>query len=164
MMFDDLQGKTALITGASGGLGLHFGHLLARHGVAVTLSARRRTALDEACAAIAASGGKARAIQMDVTDSASVAAALVETGASFDILINNAGTSSTFRAIDIDEAEWSRVLDTNLKGVFVVAQAVARAMCAQGRVARSSTSALFLAIASPAKSALMPPQRQALYT
>lgn len=131
MPFNNLKGKSALITGASGGLGLHFAELLASQGIAVTLAARRREALNEACASIAASGGQASAIQMDVTDSASVAAALA--GKSFDILINNAGISGAARALDLDEAEWDRVLDTNLKGVFVVAQAVARGMKASGR-------------------------------
>lgn len=131
MLFDDLKGKSALITGASGGLGLHFAELLASQGVAVTLAARRSEALNEACRSIVASGGQASAIQMDVTDSTSVAAALA--GLSFDILINNAGISGASRALDLDEAEWDRVLDTNLKGVFVVAQAVARGMKASGR-------------------------------
>lgn len=132
MMFDDLKGKKALITGASGGLGLHFAELLARRGALVTLSARRKQALDEACARIEAAGGSARTIQMDVSDSASVVAALAEVGTSFDILVNNAGISGAARALDLKEAEWDRVLDTNLKGVFVVAQAVARGMKAAG--------------------------------
>ncbi|WP_269933138.1 SDR family NAD(P)-dependent oxidoreductase [Aminobacter sp. HY435] len=131
MQFDDLNGKAALVTGASGGLGQHFAELLASHGVAVTLAARRREALEEACARIAAAGGTARAIQMDVSDGGSVAAAL--SGANFDILVNNAGISGASRALDLEEAEWDRVLDTNLKGVFVVAQAVARGMKASGR-------------------------------
>lgn len=132
MMFDDLKGKKALITGASGGLGLHFAELLARRGALVTLSARRKQALDEACARIEAAGGSARTVQMDVSDSASVVAALAEVGTSFDILVNNAGISGAARALDLKEAEWDRVLDTNLKGVFVVAQAVARGMKAAG--------------------------------
>ncbi|MEI5682730.1 SDR family oxidoreductase [Mesorhizobium sp. CGMCC 1.15528] len=131
MLFDDLKGKSALITGASGGIGRHFAELLASHGVTVTLAARRRELLEEACVDIIASGGNASAIQMNVADSASVAAAL--SSKSFDILINNAGISGTSRAIDLDEEEWDRVLDTNLKGVFVVAQAVARGMKASGR-------------------------------
>lgn len=131
MLFDDLRGKSALITGASGGLGQHFAEQLASYGVAVTLAARRRGALEHACAKIIASGGNARAIQMDVTDSASVAAAL--SGNCFDILINNAGISGASRALDLGEVEWDRVLDTNLKGAFVVSQAVARGMKAKGR-------------------------------
>lgn len=131
MLFEDLKGKKALITGASGGLGLHFAELLSRYGVVVTLAARRKETMEAACSRIGAGGCSAHAIQMDVTDSNSVAAAL-SGGASFDILINNAGISGYGRALDLDEAEWDRVLDTNLKGVFVVAQAVARAMKAAG--------------------------------
>jgi NAD(P)-dependent dehydrogenase (short-subunit alcohol dehydrogenase family) len=126
MRFDDLQGKSALVTGASRGLGLHFAELLASHGVEVSLAARRLEALEQAGARIAARGGKACAIRMDVADSASVASALA--GRRFDILINNAGISGAARALDLDEAEWDRVVDTNLKGVFIVAQAVARGM------------------------------------
>ncbi|QOF75500.1 SDR family oxidoreductase (plasmid) [Aminobacter sp. SR38] len=131
MLFEDLKGKKALITGASGGLGLRFADLLSTYGVAVTLAARRSEALEAASSRIRARGGSAYVIQMDVTDSNSVAAAL-SGGTSFDILINNAGISGSGRALDLDEAEWDRVLDTNLKGGFVVAQAVARGMKAAG--------------------------------
>jgi NAD(P)-dependent dehydrogenase (short-subunit alcohol dehydrogenase family) len=133
MLFDDLKGKTALVTGASSGLGLHFATLLAGYGVSVVLTARRAQALEEACAAIRATGGSARAIQMDVTDAASVASALGEAATDFDILVNNAGISGTARALDLDEAEWDGVLDTNLKGTFVAAQAVARGMKKAGK-------------------------------
>ncbi len=133
MLFEDLKGKSALVTGASGGLGLHFAQLLARHGVAVVLAARRKEALEEACVRIAAAGGSAQAVQMDVADSASVAAALAEAAVDFDILINNAGISGAGRAFDLEEAEWDGVLNTNLKGTFLVAQAVARGMREAGR-------------------------------
>ena len=126
MQFDDLQGKSALITGASGGLGLHFARLLARFGVEVTLAARRRSALDAACSAIRDAGGRAHALQLDVTDGEEVDKALAD--ARFDILINNAGTSGAARADTLDEATWDRVVDTNLKGAFLVARAVARGM------------------------------------
>ena len=125
-MFDDLSGNRALVTGASGGLGLHFAKLLARHGADVTLAARRPAALDAACAEIAARGGKASVLSLDVVDSASIKEALA--GRSFDILINNAGISGAGRAADLGEADWDAVIDTNLKGVFLVAQAVARGM------------------------------------
>lgn len=125
-MFEDLSGKSALVTGASGGLGLHFAQLLARHGVEVTLAARRQSALDRAVAEIAAAGGRSKTLVLDVADSVSITAALA--GHSFDILINNAGISGAGPAADLAEADWDAVLDTNLKGVFLVAQAVARSM------------------------------------
>lgn len=133
MIFQDLSDKTALVSGASGGLGLHFARLLARHGVAVTLAARRLDALEEACANIRAAGGQARALRLDVADTVSVAAALGETDGAFDILINNAGISGSAPALDLGESEWDSVIDTNLKGAFVLAQAVARCMRAAGR-------------------------------
>ena len=129
-MFEDLSGKTALVTGASGGLGLHFARLLAHHGVEVTLAARRQSALDEAGAEIARAGGSAKGLALDVADAASVAEALA--GRHFDILINNAGVSGAGPAADLSEAAWDAVLDTNLKGVFLVAQAVARGMRESG--------------------------------
>lgn len=130
MGFDDLRGKSALVTGASGGLGLHFARLLGRQGVEVTLAARRRGALDAACTAIRGEGGSAHAVQLDVTDGTSVREALA--GRSFDILVNNAGISGAGRAADLDEAGWDAVVDTNLKGVFLVAQAAAAGMRASG--------------------------------
>ncbi|MCV3228391.1 SDR family oxidoreductase [Mesorhizobium sp. YC-39] len=132
VMFQDLKGKSALVTGASGGLGLYFAELLARRGVSVTLAARRKQALGEAAEKIRVAGGSAAAVEMDVADSASVAAALAQAGTPFDILVNNAGVSGTAPALDLDEAGWDSVIDTNLKGSFVVAQAVARGMRASG--------------------------------
>ncbi|TAJ31190.1 SDR family NAD(P)-dependent oxidoreductase [Bosea sp. (in: a-proteobacteria)] len=129
--FDDLHGKSALVTGASGGLGLHFARLLASHGVNVTLAARRIAALEGACRGIAEAGGAAQALGLDVTDPTSVSAALAERH--FDILINNAGISGAGRAADLSEADWDAVIDTNLKGVFLVAQAAARGMRESGR-------------------------------
>ena len=132
MKFDDLAGKTALVTGASGGLGLHFARVLAGQGVAVTLAARRRGALDAAVAEIAASGGAARAVEMDVADAGSVAVVLGG-GEAFDIVVNNAGISGAAAALDLTEADWDGVIDTNLKGAFLVAQAAARRMKQEGR-------------------------------
>lgn len=132
-MFQDLQGKSALVTGASGGLGLYFAELLAGHGVSVTLAARRKEALDGAVARIRAAGGDARALPMDVSDGASVAAAFAQAPDGFDILVNNAGIAGAVAALDLDEAGWDRVLDVNLKGSFLVAQAAARALKQAGR-------------------------------
>ena len=133
MIWEDLQGKTALVTGASGGLGRHFAGLLARQGVQVVLTARNGAALDTACAEIRDAGGTARAIAMDVTDPASVAAAFAQIGPALDIVVNNAGISAAAAAIDLGEDDFERVIDTNLKGVFTVAQAAARQMKARGQ-------------------------------
>tara|TARA_R110002020_G_scaffold136630_5_gene304601 strand:- start:8915 stop:9670 length:756 start_codon:yes stop_codon:yes gene_type:complete len=128
-----LSGRTALITGASGGLGLHFARLLARNGADVTLAARRMEKIKAACEEITASGGIAHGLEMDVSDAASVTNALASVGRPFDILVNNAGISGAGRALDISEAEFDAVMDTNLKGAFLVAQGVARALKAMGR-------------------------------
>ena len=130
-MFEDIAGKTALVTGASGGLGLHFAGVLARQGAKVLLAARRADALDRACARIAETGGVAEPVLLDVSDAQSVAAALG--GRDIDILVNNAGISIAKRALELGEADWDDVIDTNLKGSFLVAQAVARRMKDTGR-------------------------------
>ena len=128
-----LTGKTALVTGASGGLGLHFAKCLAAQGAAVILSARRRAMLDQACDEICATGGAAQALEMDVSNADSVTAAFATLEDGLDILVNNAGVTTTQRAQDLEEAAWDKILDTNLKGAFLVAQAAARSMRASGR-------------------------------
>lgn len=135
-IFADLAGRAALVTGASGGLGLHFAGVLARSGVRVALAARRRESLDRACAAIRAAGGEAIALPLDVTDAASVQAAVSDAANAFgglDILVNNAGVTASAPALDLTEQDWDRVLDTNLKGCFLVARAAGRIMRDQGR-------------------------------
>ncbi|MCQ0989276.1 SDR family oxidoreductase [Jiella marina] len=130
-MHFDLSGKTALVTGASGGLGAHAARVLAMAGAAVTLGARREGALSEVVESIEGEGGTARAISLDVTDAKSVEAAFA--GEAFDIVINNAGVTATTFAIDLSEDEWDKILDTNLKGAFLVAQAAAKALKAAGK-------------------------------
>jgi NAD(P)-dependent dehydrogenase (short-subunit alcohol dehydrogenase family) len=127
-MFDDLDGKSALITGASSeGFGAHFARVLARHGTAVTVAARRLAPLEVLVEEIRKEGGCAQALAFDVTDVASVRKAISSIGPP-DILINNAGISRTGPALDQTEAEYDSVLDTNLKGAWFVAAEVARAM------------------------------------
>ena len=133
MTLPPLTGKSALITGASGGLGLHFAHVLAKAGASVILAARRATALEGACAAIRGGGGTASALEMDVTSAKAVNAAFARLTAPPDILVNNAGVTTTQRAMEIDEATWDSIVDTNLKGAFLVAQAAAKAMKAAGQ-------------------------------
>lgn len=130
----DLHGRRALVTGASSGLGRHFALTLARAGAAVALGARRTDRLAEAVAQIEAAGGRAVAVNLDVTDRASVIAALDAAGAQLggvpDIVVNNAGVSGAKRALDYTDADWDWVVNTDLKGAWVVAQESARRMAA----------------------------------
>lgn len=128
-----LDGKTALVTGASSGLGRHFAGLLSARGANVLLAARRREALDEACAEITAAGGKAEAVVLDVADENSIAAAFAGFSVAPDIVINNAGISGEGPALAMEAAIWDRVMDTNLRGAFLVAQASAASMRAAGK-------------------------------
>ena len=131
-----LQGRTALVTGASSGLGRHFALTLARAGADVAIAARRMEMLETLAAEIAKTGRKAIAIQLDVTDPGSIEAAVGRTAAglgSLDILINNSGVAPGDAAIDVDEATWDRCLDTNLKGAWLTAQACARRMIQGGK-------------------------------
>ncbi len=136
-----LHGKRAVVTGASSGLGLHFAGVLAAAGAEVTLAARR---LDRVGAEAAKIPG-AMAAQLDVTDPASVAA-LFE-GASFDVVVNNAGIACDGAALETDLADFQRVIDTNLTGVFAVARAAARGMRDSGGAIVNIASILGLRVA-----------------
>lgn len=134
-----LDGKKALVTGASSGLGARFASTLAEAGAHVALAARRTDRLATLAAGIERAGGRAHAIAIDVTDVASVRAGVAAAEAalgSLDILVNNSGVSVTKRAGDIDEADYDFVMDTNAKGAFFVAQAAGRAMIAAKRPGR----------------------------
>ncbi|KAA1193113.1 glucose 1-dehydrogenase [Pseudohalioglobus sediminis] len=123
-----LAGKTALVTGASSGLGAHFASVLAAAGANVVAAARRQERLDSLVAQITDNGGKATAVAMDVTDGDSVNAALdeaVDAFAAVDILVNNAGVAGSRFCLNVDERNWDYIMDTNLKGAWRVAQAVA---------------------------------------
>jgi NAD(P)-dependent dehydrogenase (short-subunit alcohol dehydrogenase family) len=123
----DLAGRTALVTGASGGLGRHFACVLAASGARVIAAARNMDKLAETVAMIATAGGDALAVSLDVKDEASIAAAIQASG-DIDILVNNAGIASTKRLLDWQAEEWDDVMDTNLRGAWMVASAVARQM------------------------------------
>jgi NAD(P)-dependent dehydrogenase (short-subunit alcohol dehydrogenase family) len=134
----DLSGRTALVTGASGGLGAHFARVLARHGAAVALAARRVDRLEGLAAEIAAAGGRAHAVAMDVTDAASVEAAVRAAegalGTTIDVLVNNSGVSGRgARLLDLEDDEVAGVLDVNLTGAFRVAKAVVRRLVEAGQ-------------------------------
>jgi NAD(P)-dependent dehydrogenase (short-subunit alcohol dehydrogenase family) len=127
-----LAGKVAFVTGASGGLGAHFAKTLAAAGAEVIIGARRAEAMSEVAQAILAEGGRCRMVALDVADPASIAA-LSAVLPDVDILVNNAGVVRDAAALDQSEADWDNVIDTNLKGMFLMSQAVGRAMRARGR-------------------------------
>ncbi len=126
-----LSGKTALVTGASSGLGAHFTRILAEQGAEVTAAARRVDRLQRLCAKIEGSGGKAQAAALDVTDPSSVAA--VFEGRTFDIVVNNAGVTVDGQALKTTEDDWAHVIDTNLTGVFRVARAAGQRLVEAGK-------------------------------
>lgn len=130
----NFEGKVALITGASSGLGARFAKVLAMAGAQVVLAARRVDRLKELRAEIEAEGGAAHMVTLDVTDYASIKSAIAhaetEAGA-IDILVNNAGVSASGRLLDVTPEEYAFVMDTNQRGAFFVAQEVAKRMIAR---------------------------------
>jgi NAD(P)-dependent dehydrogenase (short-subunit alcohol dehydrogenase family) len=130
-----LDGRIALVTGASSGLGRHFALVLAKAGASVAVAARRVELLADVAAEIAAAGGTAAAVALDVTDGAAIKAAFDDaekTLGPIDVLINNAGVALTKPVLETDEADWDHVLDTNLKGAWMVAREAARRMADAG--------------------------------
>lgn len=130
-----LDGRVVLVTGASSGLGQHFARLLASVGACVAVAARRADKLQGVVDDIAAAGGEARAFTLDVTDAASVRACLDAVGAWGvpDVVINNAGITVTRPLLEQTEEDFDQVLDTNLKGCWLVATEAARRMVAAGK-------------------------------
>ena len=132
----NFEGKVALVTGASSGLGARFAKVLAQAGAQVVLAARRVDRLKELRAEIEASGGAAQVVQLDVTDYASIKSAIAhaETEAGpIDILVNNSGVSTTQRLVDVTPDDYAYVMDTNQRGAFFVAQETAKRMIARAK-------------------------------
>ena len=132
----DLAGRVALVTGASSGLGAQFAKTLAKAGAAVVLASRRVDKLQDLRAEIEAEGGSAHVVQLDVTNTASIKAAVAhaetEVG-SIDILVNNSGVSATGRIQDVSEEDYDFIFNTNTKGAFFVAQEVGKRMLARAK-------------------------------
>jgi NAD(P)-dependent dehydrogenase (short-subunit alcohol dehydrogenase family) len=130
-----LAGTTVLVTGASSGLGAHFARVLAGAGANLVLAARRLDRLRRLEGEIRTGGGKAWAVELDVTDQASVARAFDAAQAaagSVTVLVNNAGVPSGSFFVRTSEEEWRDVMAVNLDGVFRVAREAARRMIASG--------------------------------
>ncbi len=151
----NLKGRVALVTGASSGLGIQFARALAENGAAIALVARRADRLRTLKEEIEGKGGKAVAIEADVTDRAAMTRAFDAAEKAFGtvtILVNNAGIAHGGRAVEMPPEEWRKVLSTNLDAVFFWAQEAARRMLAakkQGAVVNIA-SVLGLAVAKGA--------------
>ena len=127
----DLSGRTAIVTGASRGLGLTFARALARAGADVAVTSRDASHLRDTCAEIEAMGRRAVPIALEVRDEQSIQRMVRDAHDAFgriDILVNNAGCNVRKPAADVTWDDWNLVLETNLRGPFFVAQAVARHM------------------------------------
>ena len=132
----DVSGRRILITGASSGIGRHAALMLASRGAHVVLAARRRPALETVAAAAREAGaGGADVVPMDVTDAASVEAAIAAATADapLDALLNNAGIAATGSALEQTIEGFDGILAVDLRGAFLVAQAVARTWTAAKR-------------------------------
>lgn len=132
-----VDGRRALVTGASSGLGRRFALTLARAGAQVIVAARRTDKLADLVAQLESLPGRCLAVSLDVTDAAKVAACFDEierrAGGPADIVVNNAGVTVTKLLLEQSEADWDSVVGTNLKGGWMVAQEAARRLVAVRR-------------------------------
>ncbi|MDX5360973.1 MAG: SDR family oxidoreductase [Alphaproteobacteria bacterium] len=145
----DLSGKIALVTGATSGLGERFARVLAKNGAAVAITGRRVERLEKLKTEIEAAGGKAFIHALDVTDVGSIRTCVDDVWEQFgpiDILINNSGIGEPTLATDFTPEHYDKVMDTNARGAFFVAQAVAKRMIDAGRPGKITTVASLAAI------------------
>jgi NAD(P)-dependent dehydrogenase (short-subunit alcohol dehydrogenase family) len=134
-----IEGQVALVTGASSGIGLYFAEILALAGAKVALAARRVDRLEEACADIRERGGMCLPVALDVTDGKSIVAALdaVEVGlGELSVLVNNAGVVVSKPFFEHTEEDWDHVVDTNLKGAWLMAREFAHHLVEKKRPGR----------------------------
>ena len=137
----DLSGRVALVTGASSGFGAHWARLLAAAGAKVVIAARRVDRLEALAEEIAASGGEALPVALDVTDPAATAAAYDAAEARFgtvDTIIANAGASTETGSLEVSPEEFEQILATNFSGVFYTVREGARRLIASGSAERNN--------------------------
>ena len=133
-MLGGVTGKVAIVTGATRGIGQAIAQAYAAAGIKVAVVSRSAADCEQAARAINETGGAAMAAHCDVTQVAAfkkVVEEVVERWGGLDIMVNNAGTAITRKAIDLSEEEWDRVVDLDLKSVFFCAQSAARVMIPQ---------------------------------
>jgi NAD(P)-dependent dehydrogenase (short-subunit alcohol dehydrogenase family) len=157
----DLSGRVALVTGASSGLGAQFAKVLSAAGAGVVLAARRIERLKTLRAEIEAADGDAHVVGLDVTDIASIRAAVAHAETEMgpiDILVNNSGIGSTQKLTDVKPEDYDDVMNTNARGAFFVAQEVAKRMIARskGEAPGTYTGGRIVNIASMAGLRVMP--------
>jgi NAD(P)-dependent dehydrogenase (short-subunit alcohol dehydrogenase family) len=131
----DLSGQVALVTGTSRGLGQYFARALATAGADLILTSRKRNSLSEFADEMRSMGRRVASLELDVRDEASIKQMAAEAQAAFGqvhILVNNAGCNVRKPALDVTWDDWNLILDTNLRGSFFVAQAIARGMIERG--------------------------------
>jgi gluconate 5-dehydrogenase len=135
MSLFDLTGRTAVVTGASRGLGLQMARALARAGADLVVTARSLESLAEPCRELRDLGRSVTPVALDLRDEASIraAAAAAVAAGPIDVLVNNAGCNVRRPALEVTWDDWNTVLDTNLRGTFFMAQAIARHMLPRGR-------------------------------
>ncbi|SFC21056.1 SDR family NAD(P)-dependent oxidoreductase [Clostridium uliginosum] len=142
----DLSGRVAIVTGASSGIGVQMAKSLAEHGADVAIFARREEKLKEVAKEIEVIGVKALPVKCDVTHEDEVKAAVatvLEKFGKIDILVNNAGVASRFGVLDLEENEWDRVMNTNVKSIYLVSKYVAKHMIDQKYGKIINTSSIF---------------------
>mgnify|MGYP006178302135 CR=1 FL=1 len=127
-----LDGKRALVTGASSGIGLGAASALAEAGAEVTLVARRIAELAEVCDAIRSAGGKAEALALDITDLSATAAALATHGP-FEVMVNSAGLARHAPALDTTPEDYDAAMALNLRAAYFLTREVARGLIAAGK-------------------------------
>ena len=142
----DLDGRAALVTGASRGIGRDSARALANAGARVAVAARDRAGLESLAEEITAAGGEAHVVELDLLRLDSIeraVAAAADRLGRLDILVNNAGIGEERSALEVTEAQWDWTMDVNLKGLFFCSQAAARRMVEQryGRIVNMGSQA-----------------------
>ena len=128
----EMHGQVALVTGASSGLGAHFAKCLGKAGASLVLAARRADRLESLQAELIQQNVTAKTVELDVQSSESISAALATAGP-LDVVVNNAGISIVKPALEMPDKDWDAVVDTNLRGAWLIAQGAAKRWVAEKR-------------------------------